>query len=37
MYQLSNQTRIQMRLKEAGINIYSLYNNMPPPPPKKVI
>ena len=28
------QTRIQMRLKEAGMNIYSCYNNvMPPPPP----
>ena len=32
------QTRIQMRLKEAGMNIYSCYNNVmppPPPPPKK--
>ena len=28
------QTRIQMRLKEAEMNIYSCYNNvMPPPPP----
>ena len=28
------QTRIQMRLKAAGMNIYSCYNNvMPPPPP----
>ena len=28
------QTRIQMRLKDAGMNIYSCYNNvMPPPPP----
>ena len=41
MYQLSNQTRIQMRLKAAGMNIYSCYNNMmppppPPPPPRKV-
>ena len=31
------QTRIQMRLKAAGMNIYSLYNNPPPPPQKNDI
>ena len=39
MKNLLNQTRIQMRLKAAGMNIYSCYNNMmppPPPPPRKV-
>ena len=39
MYQLSNQTRIQMGLKAAVMSIYSHYNNVmppPPPPPEKL-
>ena len=33
MDRLVTQTRIQMRLKAAGINIYSCYNDVMPPPP----